>query len=68
VAGFKNFVAGEILTASDVNSFVGNQVVAVFDNATDRDSAIVSPVHGQFVFRTDDEVLEFFDGEEFREL
>jgi hypothetical protein len=68
VAGFKSFVAGEILTASDTNQFLARQMVAVFDDATDRDAAIPSPVHGQFVFRKDDAVLEFFDGSNFREL
>jgi hypothetical protein len=66
--GFKTFVAGEILTASDVNTFVGGQVVGVFDDATARDAAITSPVHGQFAFRKDVEVLEYFDGSVWTEL
>jgi hypothetical protein len=68
VAGFKTFVAGEILTAADVNSFVMGQMVAIFADATARDAAITSPVHGQFVFRKDDKVLEFFDGSVWTEL
>jgi hypothetical protein len=66
--GFKTFVAGEILTASDVNSFVGGQMIAVFDDATARDAAITSPTHGQFAFRKDDAVLEYFDGSVWTEL
>jgi len=68
VAGFKSFVAGEILTASDVNGFLMSQMVAVFDDATARDAAIPSPVHGQFVFRKDDEALEFYDNTDWVEL
>jgi len=66
--GFKTFVAGEILTASDTNQFLGGQMVAVFDDATARDAAITAPVHGQFVFRKNDAVLEYFDGSVWTEL
>jgi hypothetical protein len=68
VAGFKNFVAGEILTASDVNSFLSNQMVSTFADVATRDTAITSPVHGQFVFRLDDAVLEYWDGSDWTEL
>lgn len=65
--GFKTFVAGEILTSADTNDFL-MQGVLVFADATARDAAITSPVEGQFVFRTDDDVLEFYDGTEFVEV
>jgi hypothetical protein len=68
VAGFKNWIAGEILTASDTNSFLGNQMIATFADATARDAAITSPIHGQFAFRTDDLALEYFDGSNWTEL
>ena len=58
----KTFVAGEILTAADVNTNLMSQMIAVFNDATARDAAITSPVEGQFVFRKDDAVLEYFDG------
>jgi mucin-19 len=59
--GFKTFVAGEILTAADTNAFL-MQGILVFDDATARDAAITAPVEGQFAFRTDDDVVEFYDG------
>jgi hypothetical protein len=65
---FKTFVSGEILTASDVNSQLMNQMISVFDDATARDAAITSPVEGQFVFRKDDAVLEYFDGSAWEEF
>jgi hypothetical protein len=65
---FKTFVAGEILTASDTNAFLGNQMVSTFADATARDAAITSPIHGQFVFLTGDEVLQFWDGSTWTEL
>jgi hypothetical protein len=64
---FKTFVAGEILTASDVNTFLGAQAISVFADATARDAAITSPVEGQFAFRTDDDVLEYWDGSAWEE-
>lgn len=64
---FKTFVAGEILTASDVMVFLANQAIAVFADATARDAAITSPVAGQFAFRTDDDVLEYWDGSAWEE-
>lgn len=64
---FKTFVAGEILTASDVMVFLANQAIAVFADATARDAAITSPVEGQFAFRTDDDVLEYWDGSAWEE-
>ena len=68
MAGFKNFVAGEILTASDVNGFLANQMISTFADAAARDAAITSPVAGQFVFRKDDAVLEFWNGSQWTEL
>jgi hypothetical protein len=65
---FKTFVSGEILTASDVNVNLGNQMISTFADATARDAAITSPVHGQFVFRQDDAVLEYWDGLAWTEL
>jgi hypothetical protein len=60
--GFKTFVSGEILTASDVNAFVSNQQIAVFVDAAARDASIASPVHGQHAYLTGVNVLTFFDG------
>jgi hypothetical protein len=64
----KTFVAGEILTAADVNTNLMSQMIAVFNDATARDAGITSPVEGQFVFRKDDAVLEYFDGSAWEEF
>lgn len=65
---FKTFVSGEILTASDVNSALGSQIIATFADAAARTAAIASPVEGQFTFRLDDAVLEFWNGSAWTEL
>jgi hypothetical protein len=59
--GFKEFVAGETLDEDEINDFL-MQGVLVFAGTAARGSAITAPVEGQFSFRTDDDVLEFYDG------
>jgi hypothetical protein len=58
--GFKEFVAGETLDEDEINDFL-MQGVLVFAGTAARGSAIPNPVEGQFSFRTDDDVLEFYD-------
>jgi hypothetical protein len=37
-------------------------MISVFDDATARDAAITSPVHGQFALTKDNDLLAFYDG------
>tara|TARA_Y100000310_G_scaffold137861_2_gene136801 strand:+ start:3823 stop:4128 length:306 start_codon:yes stop_codon:yes gene_type:complete len=69
-AGFKTFVANEELTAADVNTYLMEQSVMVF-NATsnptktaeeNRTAALPSPSHGMITYRTDVDLLEIRDG------
>jgi len=59
-SGFKTFAVSEVLTAADVNNFLMEQAVAVFANASARDSAISSPEDGQACFLLDTQVLQFY--------
>lgn len=61
-SGFKVFTAGEVLSANDVNNFIMQQQVCVFDSVAARDSAITSPNEGQFAFLKDTDTLTFYDG------
>lgn len=63
---FKTFSDGEVLTAAEVNTQMMNQQVMVFANATARDEAIVSPVHGMFAFLKDGDFLTFYDSTQWR--
>jgi hypothetical protein len=65
---FKTFTSGEILTASDVNVMLARQAIAVFDDAAARTAAIASPVEGQFSWRKDDSVLEYWNGSSWEEF
>ena len=61
-AGFKLFQDGNVLTASEVNTFMMEQMIMVFDDAAARDAAITSPSEGMFAFTKSDDQLRFFDG------
>jgi hypothetical protein len=53
----KVFVAGEILTAADVNANLMDQAVQVFDDASARDAAIPSPTEGMIAYLKDTDSL-----------
>jgi hypothetical protein len=58
----KVFTAGEVLAASDVNSFLMDQTVMSFADTAARGSAIPSPVTGMTTFREDIDRLESWTG------
>jgi hypothetical protein len=61
MAGFKDFVAGEILTAADVDSFLMQQTVMVFDDESARDTGLASVLReGMIVYlKSTDELLQY---------
>ena len=61
-AGYKSFSSGDVLTASDVNTYLMQQTVMVFADATARDSAISSPSEGMLAFLKSDNSIYFYDG------
>ena len=61
-AGFKVYATGDLITATEFNTFLQEQVIMVFDNSTARDSAVSSPSEGMFCYLKDTNVLQFYDG------
>jgi len=59
--GYKVFVDGEVLPASDINDYL-MQGILVFASEAARDAAIASPDHGMFAFTTDNNRLWYFTG------
>ncbi|AXH89396.1 hypothetical protein AB0N38_26170 [Micromonospora aurantiaca] len=55
---FKSFSAGDVLTASDVNTYLMKQVVIVCTSA----SRPPSPVEGMTIYETDTDVVRVHDG------
>lgn len=61
----KTFVSGEILTASDVNTFLGDQAVMTFADDAARGSAIPSPSEGMVTYLSDVNRVEAYTGAAF---
>lgn len=61
----KTFVAGEILTALDVNTNLMDQAVMTFADATERTAELPSPLHGMVTYLKDTDSLEVFDDSAF---
>ena len=59
-AGFKLFQDGQVLLASEVNTYIMQQQIMVFADAAARDAAILSPSEGMFAFLKDDDKLTVF--------
>jgi hypothetical protein len=59
-AGFKVFQNGNVLTASEVNTFMMDQMIMVFASAAARDAAITSPSEGMFAFLKDTDKLTVY--------
>jgi hypothetical protein len=60
---FKDFAAGDILTAADVDDYLMRQTVMVFDDATARTTALSTVLsEGMTSYLKDTNTLEFYDG------
>jgi hypothetical protein len=60
--GRKVFVAGDVLTAAQVQGYLQDQTIMVFAGTAARTTAIPSPSQGMFAYLTDDSTLYTFDG------
>jgi len=66
-SGFREFESGAVLTAAQVQNFLQDQVVMVFDDSAARTSALGTLVsEGMVTFLKDTDSLEFFDGSSFQ--
>lgn len=61
-AGFRTFASGEVLTATNVNTYLMQQTIMVFASSSARDTAITSPSEGMFVYLSDTNALQYYDG------
>lgn len=61
-AGFKVWATGDLVNASEFNTYIMEQTVMVFADSSARDSAISSPSEGMFAFLKDTNTLTFYDG------
>lgn len=62
-AGFKTFNTGDVLTASDVNTYLMQQTVMVFANSTARSTALGANVaQGMLSYLKDTNTTSYYDG------
>lgn len=60
--GRKVWSAGDVVAAADVQGYLQDQTVMVFDDATARSSAIGTPTEGMASYLKDTNTLELYDG------
>jgi hypothetical protein len=60
--GKTTFIAGDILTASQVNGYLMDQSVMVFAGTAARGSALPSPSEGMISYLADSNAIQFNDG------
>lgn len=60
---FKDFAAGDVLTAADVDNLLMRQTVMTFDDATDRTTQLGTAVaEGMVAYLLDTNALQYYDG------
>ena len=62
-AGYRTFNAGDVLTAAQVQTFLQDQVVAVYADEAAADEALPSPAEGQFRYLRDTDDFQVYSGE-----
>ena len=67
-AGFKTFSVGEVLTATNVNTYLMQQTVMVFATASARSSAITAPSEGMVTYLTDSNTMWYYSGSAWVEI
>jgi hypothetical protein len=67
---FKDFTDGEVLFASDVDTYLMRQTVMVFDSSAARGSALGTAIvtEGMYTYLKDTNALEYYDGTEWKGL
>jgi len=61
-SGFKVWTTGDLVSASDFNNYIQEQVIMTFANSSARDSAVSSPEEGMFCYLADTNELQFYNG------
>jgi hypothetical protein len=65
-AGYKSFNSGDILTASQVNTYLMDQSVMNFATIAARTTALSSPAEGTVTYLADNNRIEVYDGANWR--
>lgn len=65
---YKVFSNGNALNASELNTYLMNQAVISFANATARDATLTSPIEGQLVWLEDANKYVYYSGSSWADL
>jgi len=65
---FKTWSIGDVLTASDMNTYVAYQTVAIYGSSAIRGTGIVAGTAGQPSYVTDNKRVELYDGTNWQPL
>ena len=61
-AGYKQWTTGAVLTSTDMNTYVGDQVVMSFADSSARSTAVSSPSEGMVSYLLDTNAIEVYTG------
>ena len=61
-AGYRTFSAGAVLTAANVQTYLQDQVIAVYANEAAADAALPTPAEGQFRILKDTDLFQRYTG------
>jgi hypothetical protein len=61
-SGLKVWTTGDLVSASDFNNYIQEQVIMTFADSSARGSAISSPEEGMFAYLADSNTLTYYDG------
>ena len=59
---YKDFQAATVLPAQDVNQYLMDQSVIVFDDASARSATLSAPIEGMVTYLKDTNAIEYYDG------
>jgi len=67
-AGYKSFTSGDILTASDTNTYLMQQTIMTFASAAARTTALTAPSEGMFSYLVDSDAYFVYSGSAWMEF
>lgn len=68
MSGYRTWTPGEVITASNVQSYLQDQTVMVFDSNAVRSTAVVVPTEGMLSWLESDGKYQYYDGASWLDL
>lgn len=68
MSGYRTWTPGEVITASNVQSYLQDQTVMVFASTAVRGTAVVVPTEGMLSWLEDDNKFQYYNGSSWADL